>query len=572
MILICHENHSHEDRRRRVRARTRGYPLLAGVAAQDDDATASPSRPRRTPSPGRSSRSPGTTPTVVDVVRPGVEPHDAELTVQQTADLTDADRVVYERGLSPAVDEVAADLDPDPGARGRPTRPDRIGDDPHFWLDPTRLQDVAARGRAPSWRTADPDHAADYRRARHRSRTSSRPSTRTSSSSPGSRTARAAPSSSATTRSTTSATATTSTSRRSTASAPTPSRRPATSWSCATSLREEGITTVFAETPRLARARRDASPTSSGIEVAVLDPIEGSERRDCRRGLPLADARQPRLPCGRRTTAHDRPAHERPARPDGARRRARRPARPARHRPRRRRRRGRRRPRRQRLGQVHAGPRRCSDWCRSVAERPRCSATPLERFRDWQRVGFVPAAATRRPPASPPRSARWSPRAGWPAAALWCRCAGPTRRRSRAALEAVGLADRARRPRSPCSPAASSSGSSSPGRSPASPSCWCSTSRPPASTSPPSRPSRTLLAGWSAGGTTSCWSPTSSARWSRWSRRTVVMRQGRQGVRRRAAARPSTTARTSTPPPGATTGPSDHRPDLGTPLDRAAGR
>ena len=98
--------------------------------------------------------------TVVDVVKPGVEPHDAELTVQQTADLTDADLVVYETGLSPAVDEVADGLDPDQVLEVSDAAR-RMGDDPHFWLDPTRLADVAgAVGDAMA--TADPDHADAY--------------------------------------------------------------------------------------------------------------------------------------------------------------------------------------------------------------------------------------------------------------------------------------------------------------------------------------------------------------------------------------------------------------------------
>ena len=109
--------------------------------------------------------------TVVDVVKPGVEPHDAELTVQQTADLTDADLVVYETGLSPAVDEVAADLDDEQQLEVSDAAR-RMGDDPHFWLDPTRLAGVAGavggrvgqgrprpRGRLPGARPRPPGEA-----------------------------------------------------------------------------------------------------------------------------------------------------------------------------------------------------------------------------------------------------------------------------------------------------------------------------------------------------------------------------------------------------------------------------
>ena len=100
--------------------------------------------------------------TVVDVVRPGVEPHDAELTVRETADLTESDLVVYERGLSPAVDEVADGLDA--GARVEVSgAAHRVDDDPHFWLDPRRLDDVA-RSVSLRLEEADPAHAAAYRR------------------------------------------------------------------------------------------------------------------------------------------------------------------------------------------------------------------------------------------------------------------------------------------------------------------------------------------------------------------------------------------------------------------------
>ena len=42
---------------------------------------------------------------VTDLTRPGLEPHDVELTFSQTVDLARADLVVYERGFQPAVDQ-----------------------------------------------------------------------------------------------------------------------------------------------------------------------------------------------------------------------------------------------------------------------------------------------------------------------------------------------------------------------------------------------------------------------------------------------------------------------------------
>ena len=70
---------------------------------------------------------------VSDLTQPGREPHDLELSIRQTGAVEDADLVVYERGFQAAVDD-AVDQ----------THPHRVlGDDPHFWLDPTRLSAVA---------------------------------------------------------------------------------------------------------------------------------------------------------------------------------------------------------------------------------------------------------------------------------------------------------------------------------------------------------------------------------------------------------------------------------------------
>src|SRR5919107_6024863 len=51
---------------------------------------------------------------VVDLVQPGREPHDAELSVAQTAEVADADLVLRVAGLAPAVDDaVAQEADPE---------------------------------------------------------------------------------------------------------------------------------------------------------------------------------------------------------------------------------------------------------------------------------------------------------------------------------------------------------------------------------------------------------------------------------------------------------------------------
>ena len=97
---------------------------------------------------------------VGNLTPPGVEPHDVELTPKDIATVADADLVVYLEGFSPAVDDAVSqsasdgaafdvgryadlDLTYTPIEDGEVT-PDEAGaTDPHFWLDPTRLADVA---------------------------------------------------------------------------------------------------------------------------------------------------------------------------------------------------------------------------------------------------------------------------------------------------------------------------------------------------------------------------------------------------------------------------------------------
>lgn len=125
---------------------------------------------------------------VTTLTEPGVEPHEAELSPRQVARLTEADVVVYLRGLQPAVDEAVEQADvahvaeatafttlleageehehghAEEGGHGHEHAD---GLDPHLWLDPVRFADVA-RGVGDVMAEADPDHAAAYRRATDR--------------------------------------------------------------------------------------------------------------------------------------------------------------------------------------------------------------------------------------------------------------------------------------------------------------------------------------------------------------------------------------------------------------------
>ena len=97
---------------------------------------------------------------------PGAEPHDFELTIRETAVVSQADLVVYESGFQPAVDSAVGEvaegeaLDAADVVDLRPG--DENGVDPHFWLDPLLMADLAD-GVAASLADVDPDHAATYR-------------------------------------------------------------------------------------------------------------------------------------------------------------------------------------------------------------------------------------------------------------------------------------------------------------------------------------------------------------------------------------------------------------------------
>jgi zinc transport system substrate-binding protein len=121
---------------------------------------------------------------VVDLTKPGSEPHDLELSVAQTAEVVTADLVVYEKGLQAAVDaavdqasgvptveagSVAGlepishdghdDADHDSPLAGEPS--DLADLDPHFWQDPLKLAKVVD-AVADALAKLDPQDADDF--------------------------------------------------------------------------------------------------------------------------------------------------------------------------------------------------------------------------------------------------------------------------------------------------------------------------------------------------------------------------------------------------------------------------
>ncbi|GAA4900017.1 zinc transport system substrate-binding protein [Stackebrandtia albiflava] len=117
----------------------------------------------------------------------GAEPHDLTLAPQQVADLIDADLVIYLAGFQPAVDEAITEHAPDKaldvatatelieghshehGEEGEHAEEgheghhhDESGLDPHVWLDPTKLAEIA-EAVADRLAETDPANESHYR-------------------------------------------------------------------------------------------------------------------------------------------------------------------------------------------------------------------------------------------------------------------------------------------------------------------------------------------------------------------------------------------------------------------------
>ncbi|WP_042800872.1 metal ABC transporter substrate-binding protein [Streptomyces sp. C] len=130
------------------------------------------------------------------LTKPGVEPHDLEITPKQTGQLSESDVVLYLKSLQPAVDKAVAQsgvknvVDAatltkleahgtsgegheghDHAAEGEPghdhghdhAAEGEAGQDPHVWLDPAKYAEIA-KGFGAALEKADPGHAADYKK------------------------------------------------------------------------------------------------------------------------------------------------------------------------------------------------------------------------------------------------------------------------------------------------------------------------------------------------------------------------------------------------------------------------
>jgi len=112
---------------------------------------------------------------VTNLTKPGVEPHDLELTAKQVASVAFADLVFYEKGFQAAVDSAvdtekpkrvldAASIVPlrtTPGFTGGATTPSTSALDPHTWLDPQTMIKYAS-AVAEHLSQARPDSAAAF--------------------------------------------------------------------------------------------------------------------------------------------------------------------------------------------------------------------------------------------------------------------------------------------------------------------------------------------------------------------------------------------------------------------------
>lgn len=105
---------------------------------------------------------------VTELVPPGAEPHDVELTPRQVGLVEQAGVVVYLHGFQPSVDDALGsrrqglDLGHVVAQRALTTGAERTARDPHIWLDPVRMSQ-AAEALVTRLAAKDPQHASSYR-------------------------------------------------------------------------------------------------------------------------------------------------------------------------------------------------------------------------------------------------------------------------------------------------------------------------------------------------------------------------------------------------------------------------
>ncbi|WP_148612872.1 metal ABC transporter substrate-binding protein [Nocardioides rubriscoriae] len=146
---------------------------LSGCSAFDDDTAGLQVAAAFYPLQYVAERVAGDLATVDNLTTPGTEPHDLELTIRETAEIAQADLVIHEKGLQPAVDDAVAQnaggdvidaaavvgLEPFTDGHAEDDGHDHEDDlDPHFWLDPLRMADLGD-AVADSLSEIDPEHA-----------------------------------------------------------------------------------------------------------------------------------------------------------------------------------------------------------------------------------------------------------------------------------------------------------------------------------------------------------------------------------------------------------------------------
>jgi zinc transport system substrate-binding protein len=120
---------------------------------------------------------------ITNLTEPGQEPHDLEISAKQTAQLQEADAVLYLKGLQPAVDDAVAQSEVKTkidaaslttlekhgnevgghAAEHDDTEGEETGaTDPHIWLDPVKYAEVA-KGVGKAFEKEDPDNAGEYK-------------------------------------------------------------------------------------------------------------------------------------------------------------------------------------------------------------------------------------------------------------------------------------------------------------------------------------------------------------------------------------------------------------------------